>query len=101
VPLVSIVVIRFRQKRVKLSGGGVSLKLAIPDGCIEFRKPAPELRQRHWVKGFDGLLEGFHIGHGLSAGANSGQSDAIRLTSLRHSSSRQRIAIGCSPAWFS
>jgi hypothetical protein len=41
--LISVVVFRFRQKGVKLSRGGVSLKLAVPSGCIEFRKSAPEL----------------------------------------------------------
>ena len=46
VRLVSVVVFRFRQKGVKLSRSGVSLKLAVLSGCIEFRKPAPELRQR-------------------------------------------------------
>ena len=43
--LILVVVFRFRQKGVKLSRGGVSFKLAVPCGCIEFRKPASELRE--------------------------------------------------------
>lgn len=54
--LVSVIIFRFRQKGIKLFGGGIILKLANLGGCVEFRKPAPELCQRRVVEVFDGLL---------------------------------------------
>jgi hypothetical protein len=114
--LILVVVFRFRQKGVKLSRGGVSFKLAVPGGCIEFRKPASELGQVRGIEGFDSLLQGFHIGHGLFVRFAAHQSDANRLASPSpqtanpitgsHAagisrSSRQRIAIGRSPSWLS
>ena len=80
--LISVVVFRFRQKGVKLSRSGVCLKLAVPSGCIEFRKPAPELRQVRGGESFDSLLQGFHIGHGLSVRFTAHQSDANRFPSI-------------------
>ena len=113
--LILVVVFRFRKKGVKLSRGGVSFKLAVPGGCIEFRKPASELGQVQGIEGFDSLLQGFHIGHGLLS-----DSPPISLTRTawrrppqtanaitgNHAagisrSSRQRIAIGRSPSWLS
>ena len=88
--LISVVVFRFRQKGVKLSRSGVSLKLAVPSGCIEFRKPAPELRQVRGGESFDSLLQGFHIGHGLSVRFTAHQSDANRLASPPPSNRQRR-----------
>ena len=62
----SIVVFSFFQERIKFAGGGIGLQPLIPGGGIEGRKPTPELRQGGRVERFDGLLQGFHIGHGLS-----------------------------------
>lgn len=90
VRLISVVVFRFRQKGVKLSRSGVSLKLAVPSGCIEFRKPAPELRQVRGGESFDSLLQGFHIGHGLSVRFTANQSDANRLASPPPSNRQRR-----------
>jgi hypothetical protein len=81
VKLISVVVFRFRQKGVKLSRGGVILKLAVPCGCIECRKPAPELGQGRGFESFDSLLQGFQIGHGLSVRFTAHQSVANRLAS--------------------
>ena len=81
VGLISVVVFRFRHKGVKLSRGGISLKLVVPSGCIEFRKPAPELRQVRGGESFDSLLQGFHIGHGLFVRFTAHQSDANCLAS--------------------
>jgi hypothetical protein len=88
--LISVVVFRFRHKGVKLSRSGVSLKLAVPSGCIEFRKPAPELRQFRGGESFDSLLQGFHIGHGLSVRFTAHQSDANRLASPPPSNRQRR-----------
>jgi hypothetical protein len=88
--LISVVVFRFRQKGVKLSRSGVSLKLAVPSGCIEFRKPAPELRQVRGGESFDSLPKGFHIGHGLSVRFTAHQSDANRLASPPPSNRQRR-----------
>jgi hypothetical protein len=90
VRLLLLVILRLCQKGIKLARGSISLKLAIPGGCIEFRKPAPELRQFRGVEGFDSLLQGFHIGHGLSVRSTAHQSDANRLASPTPAN-RQRL----------
>jgi len=81
VKLISVVVFRFCQKGVKLSRGDVILKLAVPCGCIECRKPAPELGQGRGFESFDSLLQGFQIGHVLSVRFTTHQSVANRLAS--------------------
>jgi len=62
-----IIIFSFFQERIKFAGCGVGLQLSIPGGGIERCKPTPELSQGRGLEGFDGLLQGFHIGHGLSA----------------------------------
>lgn len=56
----------FCQKNFKLSCSGVGINLIVPGGGIEFCKPLSELSQGRRVKSLEGLLQGFHIAHGLS-----------------------------------